>query len=139
MELTHKGCKGKLNLDLSSIITVRTRSTIFTEDGLSVGVLEITSKDNHPHLEFSCSKCGEQISSKDVEKIAIKCPVCRKEKTIDLIMFTDIFPVICDDCCSILSGEKPVTPALVEVASFFSLPERIKGRPAVELLNKIQI
>lgn len=139
MELSHKGCKGKLNLDLSSVLTVRTRSTSLTETGISLGVLEISVRDNKPPLELSCSKCGEQISSKDTEKISVKCPVCRKERTIDLIIFSDIFPVICSDCYKVLTGEKPVTANLVEIASFFSIPERIKGRMAKEFLNNIQI
>lgn len=135
MELFHKECKGKLTLDLSQVLTVRTRATSVQSGGLSFGVLEIVPREKPGEIFLSCGKCGGTVLLSNPELVMGKCPVCRKERSVDRLIQDESFPIICEDCASIINGEKKPTATISEIVSFFGLTRKISGTPIMKLLS----
>lgn len=133
--LKHKKCNGALYINVASMFILRSPSIGLTSAGVSVGVLQLEDRPGGTPT-LCCSKCGIDMPM-DSEDVVIECSICNKFHPVDRVFSSDQIMAACNNCISMLTGEKPPTAEVARITEFMIIPRgEIKFVSFSEILKK---
>jgi hypothetical protein len=132
--LKHHKCGGNLSVNVTNLLIFKSPSVSFSSRGMTVGVLELQSKDSG-QPSFHCGKCGGELSLKELDQITVECMVCRKNKRIKEIFNSEVLPSICDSCLDGLTGKKDPEEDIQRISRLLSIPKDMVFLPFSDILR----
>lgn len=135
----HKGCRGRIILDISPLFQFATPSIRLTSDGIIVGVLEISAKakNENNHVLLRCAKCGWECSSKSIGKeITGTCGICHQTFAVENLWGSNEISSICTGCKDCITGKAANIPdEIAETLKYLHVGNNIKFTRIVTLLS----
>lgn len=138
--LRHKGCGGRVVLNVADSFDFLTPSMSFTSDGINIGPLELRTKAEKVMPSFICASCSASISSEDApDKIEVRCSVCQESKPVKEVSSSRMISCVCNSCKEHLMGEGkgPMPEKVARVSKYIELKESgVKFYTLVSVLKK---
>lgn len=124
--MIHKDCGGNIVIDVSSVYRLRSPSIVYTQKGISPGMIEIDTSGKRGVFTLLCEKCEESFSQREEfeKNILEKCDACGEFYSPSEIKITDYIPKICIKCIN-KENRKEVSTARNRYISLFG--EAIKS------------
>lgn len=101
--MVHNKCGEILELDLTSMYSLRSPAMQITNKSIMAGIIEISFSGKKQQLKLICPYCDTILDSKDKfeQEVTEKCNICKKAKPPSEILITSYIPKICTNCIKI--------------------------------------